>query len=59
MTTLEIASRVPFGIRFSLDDYTNWWNSPHAAVLFWSVFVVVILAITALTLWTFRRRAGR
>jgi hypothetical protein len=52
-----VLSFVPalFAIRFSLDDYTNWGNSPTAALLFWSCFVVVVALIVGLTLWVFRR----
>jgi hypothetical protein len=59
MTTLEIASRLPLGLNFSLDDYTDWYNSPRAAILFWAVFGVIVLVIVALTLWAFGRRARR
>lgn len=55
MTLLDVVARLPLGIRFSLDDYTNWYNSPHAAILFWSVFVGLVLAIVAITLWAYRR----
>ncbi len=48
--------RLPLAIRFSLDDYTDWYNSPHAAVLFWSVFSVALLIIVAATLIFFRSR---
>jgi hypothetical protein len=57
MPLLAVAAPIVIGLRFSLDDYTNWYNSPAAAVLFWSVFVAVIVVITLVTLWVFRRRA--
>jgi hypothetical protein len=44
-----------FAIRFSLDDYTNWYNSPSAALLFWSCFTAVVLVIVVLLFWVFRR----
>ena len=46
---------VLFAIRFNLDDYSDWYNSPKAALLFWACFTVVILVIIALMLWVFRR----
>ncbi len=42
-------------LRFNLDDYTNIYASPKAALLFWAVFVVVVAIITGVTLWMFRR----
>ncbi len=44
-----------FALRFSLDEYTSWYNSPSAALLFWGIFIAVLLLITAVTLWVFRR----
>jgi hypothetical protein len=55
MTFLDPLSTVLLAIRFSLDDYTNWYNSPNAAVLFWSCFAAILLLIVAITLWMFRR----
>jgi len=51
MTFLDPLISVLLAIRFSLDDYTNWYNSPNAALLFWPCFIVVVLVIVALTLW--------
>jgi len=42
-------------LRFSLDDYTNWYNSPYAALWFWAAFTIVVLLIVGITLWWFRR----
>lgn len=42
-------------IRFSLDAYTNWWNSPGAAQWFWSFFFAVVIVIVAVTLYVFRK----
>ena len=55
MTILDPLTSVLFAIRFSLDDYTNWYNSPNAALLFWSCFAVILLLIVAITLWVSRR----
>jgi hypothetical protein len=55
MTVLDPLVTVLLAIRFSLDDYTNWYNSPNAALLFWSCFAVILLLIVAVTLWVFRR----
>jgi hypothetical protein len=55
VTVLDPLSSSLLAIRFSLDDYTNWYNSPNAALLFWSCFTVVVVLITAITLWVFRR----
>jgi hypothetical protein len=42
-------------LRFSLDAYTNWYNSPYAALLFWSAFTALVLMVAALMFWAFRR----
>jgi hypothetical protein len=42
-------------IRFDLDAYTNMWNSPQAALLFWGCFAVVVLVVVGLLFWLFRR----
>jgi len=42
-------------LRFDLDDYTNMWASPHAALLFWSAFALVVVFVTGFTLYTFRK----
>jgi hypothetical protein len=55
MTTLALAIRVPFGLRFSLDTYSTWYNSPSAALYFWSIFLAVVLLIVVTTLWFYRR----
>jgi hypothetical protein len=52
MTSLSSAV---LALRFSLDAYTNWYNSPGAAIYFWSAFTVVILIIVAAMRWVFRR----
>jgi hypothetical protein len=46
---------VLYAIRFSLDDYTDWYNSPKAALLFWACFTVVVLVMVALMFFAFRR----
>ncbi|MGA2395194.1 MAG: hypothetical protein ABSH03_17775 [Candidatus Lustribacter sp.] len=55
MTLLAPVLGVLFALRFSLDDYTNWYNSPGAAVYFWSFFFAVVLVIVVVTLWVFRK----
>ena len=55
MTFLDPLTSVLFALRFNLDQYTDWYNSPNAALLFWSVFTAVVLLIIAITLWVFRR----
>jgi len=55
MTLLTPVLGVLFALRFSLDDYTNWYNSPNAAVYFWSFFFAVVLVIVVVTLWVFRK----
>jgi hypothetical protein len=44
-----------FALRFDLDDYTTIWASPHAALLFWAAFVLVVVVVTCLTMYAFRR----
>jgi len=46
---------VVLALRFSLDDYTTWYNSPSAAQLFWSFFFAVLLLIVLITMWVVRR----
>jgi ABC-type transport system involved in multi-copper enzyme maturation permease subunit len=55
MTTLTFAATTLLGLQFNLDEYTNWYNSPYAALWFWAAFIIVLLLIVALTLWVFRR----
>lgn len=55
MTLFGPLASVLLALRFSLDDYTNWYNSPNAALVFWSFFTVVVLLIVGITLWVFRR----
>ena len=55
MTLLASLAGELFALRFSLDQYTDWYNSPNAALLFWSVFTAVLLLVVAITLWVFRR----
>jgi hypothetical protein len=42
-------------LRFSLDSYTDWYNSPGAAIYFWSAFTAMVLIVVALMMWAFRR----
>jgi heme exporter protein D len=42
-------------LRFSLDSYTDWYNSPGAAIYFWSAFTAVVLIVIALMMFVFRR----
>jgi hypothetical protein len=55
MTLLDPLMSVVLALRFNLDEYTDWYNSPNAAIYFWSVFLAVVLIIIAVTLWVFRR----
>jgi succinate dehydrogenase/fumarate reductase cytochrome b subunit len=55
MTTLAFTAHALLGLQFNLDEYTNWYNSPYAAVWFWSAFAILLLLIVAVTLWVFRR----
>ncbi len=55
MTLLAPLMSVALALRFSLDEYTNWYNSPNAAIYFWSAFAAVIVLVIALMLFVFRR----
>ena len=55
MTLLGLTLWGVLALRFNLDDYTNIWASPQAALLFWAAFVVVVALIVTITLWVFRR----
>jgi hypothetical protein len=54
MTLLGFTLFGLFALRFNLDDYSNIWSSPQAALLFWSVFVAIVV-IVGVTLLIFRR----
>jgi len=55
--TLLLAVRVLL-LKFNLDEYTSWWNSPQAALYFWGGFVLVALIVAGvLTLWVMRTRS--
>ena len=45
---------IVLGLRFSLDTWTNFANSPNAAWIFWGVFLVVAAVAISVTLWVFR-----
>ena len=55
MTFLDRIAGIVLALRLNLDVYTDWYNSPNAAIYFWSAFTVVILVIIALMLFVFRR----
>ena len=55
MTLLAPVLGALLALRFSLDSYTNWWNSPGAALYFWSFFFAVVIVIVAVTLYVFRK----
>jgi hypothetical protein len=42
-------------LHFDLDAYTNMYNSPQAALLFWSCFAVAIVIVAGLMFWLLRR----
>ncbi len=42
-------------LKFNLDDYSNMWASPQAALIFWAAFIVVVGLIAGITVWAFRR----
>jgi hypothetical protein len=54
MTFLDPLTSIVLALRFSLDEYTNWYNSPYAAIYFWSAFTAALLIIIAM-MWAFRR----
>lgn len=44
-------------LKFDLNGYTSWWNSPQAALYFWSGFTLFALLIVALLgIWIARTR---
>jgi hypothetical protein len=55
MTFHDPLTSVFLALRFSLDSYTDWYNSPNAALIFWSCFTAGVLLIVGITLWVFRR----
>lgn len=62
MTDRLSASLTPLALKFSLDEYTSWWNSPQAAIWFWVIFVLVMLLLVGgigYWLYRFETRANR
>jgi hypothetical protein len=55
MKIIMMSPSLVLAIRFSLDDYTNWYNSPNAAIYFWSAFTAVLLIVIALMVWVYQR----
>ena len=55
MTFLDPLASVLFALRFSLDQYTDWYNSPGAAIYFWSAFTAALLIVIAVMMLMFRR----
>ena len=54
--TLLLAARVLL-LKFNLDEYTSWWNSPQAALYFWGGFILVALLVAGIvTMWIARTR---
>jgi hypothetical protein len=47
-------------LKFNLDEYTSWWNSPQAALYFWGGFILLSLVVAgAVTLWVMRTRSAK
>jgi len=45
-------------LKFNLDEYTSWWNSPQAALYFWFGFIFLGLAVAGgITLYLRMRSA--
>ncbi len=42
-------------LRFDLDDSSNMWATPHAALIFWGGFVVIAALVIGITLFAFRK----
>jgi len=58
MTTAALALPRVLLLKFNLDEYTSWWNSPQAALYFWCAFVLVALLVAGgVTLWMARTRS--
>jgi hypothetical protein len=54
---LPLALRV-LALKFDLNEYTSWWNSPQAALYFWSGFILMVVLIAGgVMLWLSRERA--
>jgi hypothetical protein len=49
----------PLAIQFNLDEYTNWWNSPQAALYFWLGFLVLMVLVGAGIVFLLRARAPK
>jgi hypothetical protein len=52
---MTLLTSAMLALRFSLDSYTDWYNSPGAAIYFCSAFTAMVLLIIALMMWAFRR----
>ena len=58
MTTAALALPRVLLLKFNLDEYTSWWNSPQAALYFWFGFIFLALAVAAgITLYLRMRSA--
>ncbi len=58
MTSAALALPRVLLLKFNLDEYTSWWNSPQAALYFWGGFVLVAVVVAAgVTLWVMRTRS--
>lgn len=42
-------------LRFNLDEYTSWWNSPQAALYFWLGFLGLAVLVALIATWWFLR----
>ena len=56
---LPLAMRVLL-LKFNLDEYTSWWNSPQAALYFWLVFLGLVAIVGGgVTWWFLRARSAK
>ena len=42
-------------LKFDLNEYTSWWNSPQAALYFWLGFLGLVALVAVIVTWWFLR----
>ena len=55
---LPLAMRV-LALKFDLNEYTNWWNSPQAALYFWLGFILIVVVVGGGVMLYLRTRSAK
>ena len=46
-------------LKFNLDEYTSWWNSPQAALYFWLGFLAFVVLVGGIAMLWLRTRSAK